>query len=157
MDSQSVEILASYRVVNEWIGGSDTYTDQPVDQPGLAEARIEVVFDVFDDDEPGCRTDTNVVGVADPVLRYLRLKVKNSGRSTALGVFACVTKLTFTVGVGRGGVAPIDQPLTTCSPGSSRNQAARPRLGDHSRSATMLAKMNALRVRQVATVCSAKS
>ena len=51
---------------------------------------------LFHNDEPGCRVDTNALGGTDPILRFVRLKVKNSGRSTALGVSVCVTKLTFT-------------------------------------------------------------
>ena len=50
---------------------------------------------LFDNAEPGCRVDTNVLGETDPTQGYVRFKVKNSGRSTALGVSACVTKLTF--------------------------------------------------------------
>jgi hypothetical protein len=60
--------------------------------------RIEVLFD---NAEPGCRVDTNVLGGTEHVMSWVRLKVKNSGRSTARGVSACVTKLTFTApGVG---------------------------------------------------------
>jgi len=54
--------------------------------------RIQVLFD---NAEPGCRVDTNVLGGTDPVQRYVRLKIRNSGRSTARGVSAYVTKLTF--------------------------------------------------------------
>jgi hypothetical protein len=50
---------------------------------------------VFQNSEPGCLLDTNVVGTTQPVQRYVRLKIKNAGRSTARGVAVCITKLTF--------------------------------------------------------------
>jgi hypothetical protein len=31
---------------------------------------------LFHNDEPGCRVDTNVLGGTDPILRFVRLKVK---------------------------------------------------------------------------------
>ena len=54
--------------------------------------RIQVLFD---NAEPGCCIETSVFGGSGGTRRYVRLKVNNSGRSTARGVSACVTKLTF--------------------------------------------------------------
>lgn len=73
-------------------GSALTITSQWINRRWLR-PRLEVLFR---NEEPGCRIDTNVRGGTDPVLRFVRLKVKNSGRSTARGVSACVTKLTFT-------------------------------------------------------------
>jgi hypothetical protein len=56
--------------------------------------QIEILFD---NEEPGCCIET----VGDPVRRYIRLKIINSGRSTAHGVAVCTTRLTFQAsGVG---------------------------------------------------------
>jgi hypothetical protein len=56
---------------------------------------------LFDNAEPGCRVDTNVAGGTEPILSWVRLKVRNSGRSTARGVSVYLTKLTFKAsGVG---------------------------------------------------------
>jgi hypothetical protein len=56
---------------------------------------------LFKDEEPGCRINTNFIGGTEFVEHYLRLKIKNSGRSTAVGVSVCVTRLTFAAhGVG---------------------------------------------------------
>ncbi len=75
---------------------------------GLAGAVLTIAFNgserwlrpriaiLFQNEEPGCRVDTNVVGQQQPTHRYVRLKVKNAGRSTALGISVSVTKLTFT-------------------------------------------------------------
>jgi hypothetical protein len=73
-------------------GGALTITIQWIRQRWLR-PRIEILFR---NAEPGCCVDTNVVGGTEPVHRYVRLKVINVGRSTALGVTVCVTKLTFT-------------------------------------------------------------
>jgi hypothetical protein len=55
----------------------------------------------FDEKEPGCLINTNVVGGTQPVQCYVRLKIRNSGRTTAKDVSLCVVKLKFEAS-GRG-------------------------------------------------------
>ncbi len=50
---------------------------------------------LFDEDEPGCHINTNFVGGNALVQSYVRLKVRNPGRTTARNVSLCVTRLTF--------------------------------------------------------------
>jgi hypothetical protein len=54
--------------------------------------RLEVLFD---EKVEGCLIDTNTLGGLEPVQRYLRLKVRNTGRSIARDVSLCVTDLSF--------------------------------------------------------------
>lgn len=92
MDSQPLWILVSAWVTGGLAGATLTIIYQWLRQSWL-KPRLEILFA---NKEPGCRVDTNIVGGTQNVARYLRLKVKNSGRSTAHDVSVCVTKLTFT-------------------------------------------------------------
>jgi hypothetical protein len=73
-------------------GSALTLITQSIKQR-LLRPRLEVLFN---DQERGCCVDTNSIGETEIAARYVRLKIKNSGRSTALGVSVCVTELTFT-------------------------------------------------------------
>ena len=54
--------------------------------------RIQICFQST---EPGCSLDTNSVQNPQMIVgRHVRLKIKNTGRSTALGVSVCITRLT---------------------------------------------------------------
>ena len=90
MDNQSVGILAS-ALTGGLAGAAFTLTAQWITR-FWRKPRIQILFDAK---EPGCLIDTNVVGQTGSILRFVRLKVKNSGRSTALGVTVCTTELTF--------------------------------------------------------------
>ena len=79
MDSQPVGILTS-AVTGGLAGAALSIITQWISRWWLR-PRLEILFA---NEEPGCRIDTNVAGGTDPVLRFIRLKVKNSGRSTAL-------------------------------------------------------------------------
>jgi len=67
--------------------------------------QIEIVFA---NKEPGCLVDTNIPGGTKDVYRYIRIKVKNTGNSTAFGVFLCTTKLSF-ISTGTGSRAFRDE------------------------------------------------
>lgn len=49
----------------------------------------------FDQDEPGCLVNTNVVGGTQIVQSHLRLKISNRGILAAKDVSLCVTRLSF--------------------------------------------------------------
>lgn len=56
--------------------------------------RLQIIF--AEDLDEGCRIETNVNHTTNQLMRcYVRIKIKNCGRSTAHGVAACVTELTF--------------------------------------------------------------
>ena len=50
---------------------------------------------LFQENEKGCLITTNFVGGHELVQRYVRLKVRNTGLSTAKDVSVCVVKLRF--------------------------------------------------------------
>jgi hypothetical protein len=50
---------------------------------------------LFQENEKGCLITTNFVGGNELLQRYVRLKVRNAGRSTAKDVSICVVKLRF--------------------------------------------------------------
>jgi hypothetical protein len=55
-------------------------------------SRLEVLFD---ENVEGCLINTNTLGGVEDVQRYLRMKVRNAGRSTARDVSMWVTNLSF--------------------------------------------------------------
>lgn len=56
--------------------------------------RLQIIF--AEDPDNGCRIETNVDKTTNQLMRcYVRIKIKNCGRSTDHGVTACVTELTF--------------------------------------------------------------
>jgi hypothetical protein len=90
MDSQSVVVLAS-ALTGGLAGATLTIVVNSIKNHWLR----PVLLVLFANDEPGCRVDTNVVGENGYSRRFIRLKIKNAGRSTARGVSACVTELSF--------------------------------------------------------------
>jgi hypothetical protein len=90
MDNQSLGILAS-ALTGGLAGAAFTFLVQCGTRWWLR-PRLHIVFNGR---EPGCLVETNVVGHTGPILSYVRIKIKNSGRSTAIGVIAFVTELIF--------------------------------------------------------------
>jgi hypothetical protein len=91
MDGQSIAILAS-ALTGGLAGAALTIVVNSL----ISYWRRPILTVVFDNREPGCRVDTNVAGQTGYVRRFIRLKIKNEGRSTAHSVSVCVTELTFT-------------------------------------------------------------
>jgi hypothetical protein len=62
----------------------------------IKQARNRPVINLlFDHSEPGCLVDTSTRSTDQVVQRYLRIKVRNSGRSTAQEVSLSVTRIKF--------------------------------------------------------------
>jgi hypothetical protein len=91
MDAHSAWIFTSALLTGGLAGATLTVISQWI-RGRLLRPQLEMLFR---NEEPGRRVDTNTTEEAEPVARFVRLKVKNSGRSTAFGVSVCVTKLTF--------------------------------------------------------------
>lgn len=98
MSDQSLWLLAAPWLAGGLAGSALTLISQWIIRC-WQRPRLKILFR---DDEDGCRINTNVVGETEPTQSYVRLKVQNYGRSTALGVSVCATELSFKApGAGR--------------------------------------------------------